>query len=124
MPTTRFAPNVVAKVDAAKSLGVRSGDTHKHTNVWVVVVNGRVLVRSWNDKPTGWFRAFRKQPLGAIVLKGKPIPARGIHVRNAALIRAVSDALAAKYPHKGSQHYIEGFREPKRKKTTLEFVPA
>jgi hypothetical protein len=119
----KFEAAVLKAVDAARSLGVRSGDTHKHTNVWVVVISGRILVRSWNDKPTGWFRAFLRKPEGIIRVGKKEVPARGKRVRNAKILNAMSAALAEKYPHKGSQHYIDGFRTAKRKATTLEFVP-
>ena len=59
-----FADGVVEALRNAKILGVRAGTEHRYTGVWVVVVDGRVFVRSWNDKPTGWFRAFRKHPMG------------------------------------------------------------
>ena len=122
----KFDPAFSKKVDAARSLGVRSGDSHKFTFVWVIVIQGRVLVRSWNDKPSGWFRAFIKQPLGAIRLGSgskREVPARGVRVRSAKLINAMSEAYAEKYPHKGSQQYVTGFRTPKRKPATMEFVP-
>jgi hypothetical protein len=35
----------------------------RYTGVWVVVVEGRAFVRSWNDKSTGWYRAFQAQRL-------------------------------------------------------------
>lgn len=92
--------------------------------MWVVVVDGRVLVRSWNDKPGGWYRAFLRDPLGAIRVGKREIPASGVRLRSAKLLDAVSDALAAKYPHKGSQQYVLGFRTQKRKAAMLEFVPA
>ena len=120
----RFEPTHLGLIDAARSLGVRSGSTHKYTRVWVVVVLGRVLVRSWNDKPTGWFRAFLREPVGTIRVGKKEIPARGRQVRGARLLNAVSVAIAAKYPHKSSQQYVVGFRTPKRKTATLEFLPS
>ena len=49
-------------------LGVRSGSEHRYTGVWAVVVERRVFVRSWNDKPTGWYRAFLSEPRGSISL--------------------------------------------------------
>ena len=121
----RFPPAFTKQVDAARSLGVRSGDSHKFTFVWVIVIDGRVLARSWNDKPSGWFRTFLKQPLGAIRLSSSKTatPARGVRVRNAKLINAMSAAYAEKYPHKGSQQYVTGFRTAKRKAATMEFVP-
>lgn len=124
MPAKRFSPEVIGQLDTAKSLGVRSGDRHKFTFIWACVVDGRLLARSWNDKPTGWFRAFLKQPVGAIRLKGKDIPARGVRVRSTRLISALSKAYAGKYEYKGAQHYVVGFRTPRRKAATMEFVPA
>ena len=34
-----------------------------------------------------------------------------------------SAAIAVKYPDTGSQQFVLGFRTPKRKATTLEFLP-
>lgn len=58
----RFTEREVDAFTAAKILGVRSGDEHRCTGAWVVVVERRVFVRSWNDKPNGWFRAFLDEP--------------------------------------------------------------
>lgn len=91
--------------------------------MWVVVVENRVLVRSWNDKPTGWFRAFKTQPAGTIQVGELEIPVRGKPVRSARLRDAVTKAYAEKYPTKGSRKWVEGFAEPARTLTTLEFVP-
>src|SRR5438046_1760394 len=52
-----FCDGVVETLARAKILGVRAGTHHRYTGVWPVVVEGRLFVRSWNDKPTGWFRA-------------------------------------------------------------------
>src|SRR5262249_48899969 len=62
----RFPGPALEELAKAKILGVRAGTEHRYTGVWVVVVEGRVFVRSWNDKPTGWYRAFQAQPLGSI----------------------------------------------------------
>lgn len=118
-----FDAKTIAKIDESRSLGVRSGDSHKFTFIWVCVIDGRVLARSWFDKPTGWFRAFLKKPTGAIRFGKTEIPAEGVRVRNAKLIKALSAAYADKYPHKGSQQYVVGFRTAKRKAATMEFVP-
>lgn len=88
-----------------------------------MVVENRVFVRSWNDKPTGWFRAFKKEPAGTIQAGELEIPVRGKPVRSARLRDAVTAAYAEKYPTKGSRKWVEGFAEPARAFTTLEFVP-
>ena len=118
-----FADTVVEAVRDAKILGVRAGTEHRHTGVWVVVVDGRVFVRSWNDKPTGWFRAFRKQPDGTIQVGGREIPVRAKLVRGARIRDAVTAAFGEKYNTKASRKWVEGFAEPARALTTLEFVP-
>lgn len=104
-------------------MGVRAGPEHRYTGVWVVVVDDRIFTRSWNDKPTGWFRAFKKQPSGTIQIGDREIPVRAKPVRSARLRDAVTAAFAEKYKTKGSQKWVEGFKEPERVLTTLEFVP-
>jgi hypothetical protein len=118
-----FADAIVEAVRNAKILGVRAGTEHRYTGVWVVVVDGRLFVRSWNDKPTGWFRAFRKQPSGTIQVGGREIPVRAKLARSVRMRDAVTAAFGEKYNTKASRKWVEGFAEPARALTTLEFVP-
>ena len=117
-----FPDDVVETLRKAKIIGVRSGTAHRYTGVWVVVVDDRVFVRSWNDKPTGWFRAFKDEPAGTLQVGDLEIPVKGKPVRSARLRDAVTAAYAEKYPTKGSKKWVEGFAEPIRLLTTLEFV--
>jgi hypothetical protein len=121
---TRFADDVIEALRAAKILGVRAGTEHRYTGVWPVVVEGRLFVRSWNDKPTGWFRAFRKEPSGTIQAAGLEIPVRAKLVRSARVREAVTAAYGEKYNTKASRKWVEGFAELTRALATLEFVPA
>jgi hypothetical protein len=123
MVVSAFSDDQIDALRAAKILGVRAGTEHRYTGVWVVVVDDRVFARSWSDKPTGWFRAFKKEPSGTIQAGKLEIPVRGKPVRSARLRDAVTTALAEKYNTKGSQKWVEGFRDPARVLTTLEFVP-
>jgi hypothetical protein len=118
-----FAAAVVEAFRGAKIIGVRAGTEHRYTGVWVVVVDDRVFVRSWNDKPTGWFRAFRKEPSGTVQFGEREIPVRAKLVGGARIRDAVTAALGEKYNTKGSQKWVEGFAEPARVLTTLELVP-
>ena len=119
-----FADEIIEAMRKAKILGVRSGAEHRYTGVWVVVVDDRIFVRSWNDKPTGWFQSFKKEPRGTIQAEGlDELPVRGKVVRSARIRDAVTTAFAEKYPTKGSRKWVEGFAEPARVLTTLEFVP-
>jgi len=120
---TRFSARRVAAFADAAILGVRSGTEHRYTGVWVVVVEDRVFVRSWNDKPTGWYRAFVDEPRGSVTLGDAEIRVRAAPVGSARIRRAVSEAYAEKYPTKGSVKWVRGFAEPDREAHTLELLP-
>jgi hypothetical protein len=119
-----FAKAVIEAFRSAKILGVRAGTEHRYTGVWVVVVDGRVFARSWNDKPTGWFQAFRKESSGMVQVGDLELPVRGKVVRSARLRDAVTVAYGEKYPTKGSRKWVEGFAEAGRVVNTIEFIPA
>ena len=119
----RFDEAIVEVAQKAKIAGVRAGTEHRYTGVWIVVVDGRLFVRSWNDKPTGWFQAFGKQPTGMLQLATLEIPVRGKPVRGSRIRDAVTEAFGEKYNTKGSQQWVKGFAEPERAVNTLEFVP-
>src|SRR5687767_1922227 len=119
MVSSSSRKTIVEAARNAKIIGVRAGTEHRYTGVWVVVVEDRIFARPWNDKPTGWFRAFRKEPKGTIQIDDLEIPVQGKPVRSARLRDAVTGGFAEKYNTKGSQKWIEGFREPERVLTTL-----
>jgi len=122
--SSTFSKKTVEDLRNAKILGVRSGTEHRYTGVWVIVVGDRVFARSWSDKPTGWFRAFRKEPVGTIQVGDREIHVRAKLVRSARMLDAITAAFGEKYNTKASQKWVEGFAEPTRVATTIEFVPA
>jgi hypothetical protein len=117
----KFPPRTLAAIDEIKYLKIRSGD-HRYINIWVVVVDGRVFVRSWNDKKTGWYRAFLKEPRGAILVDDQEIPIRALPVKSAKLNDAATAAYGQKYTTKANAQYVEGFATAERKANTLELV--
>lgn len=119
----RFSEPELETLQHLKILGVRSGTEHRYTGVWLVVVERRLFVRSWNDKPTGWYRAFRNEPRGAISLAGKDRRVQARQVRSERLRHAVTAAYATKYDTKASEKWVRGFGEEEREATTLELVP-
>jgi hypothetical protein len=48
---------------------------------------------------------------------------RAVRVKSERLRDKIEDAYAEKYPTKASQKYVKGFRTPRRRDTTTEFVP-
>ena len=119
----RFQPDDLAAFHATKYLYIRSGE-HRFIPIWVVVVEGRVIVRSWNDKPAGWYRAFLSQPLGHVRLGEREVPVRAMPLRSARLNDAADQAYALKYTTAANQKYVKGFKTARRKAATLELLPS
>jgi hypothetical protein len=120
-----FSRPLLAAIDAAKILGVRAGgrSDHRFIGIWVVVVDGGVFARSWTLKPGGWYRTFLEDPLGTIQVGERQVRVRARPVRSERLRDGVERAYAEKYPTPGSRKYVRGFRTPRRRDTTLEFMP-
>jgi hypothetical protein len=119
-----FTSAIATKVGASKILGIRAGREHRIIGIWVVVVDGRVFVRSWGHKPDGWHAAFRKNPRGVISVDGREIPVRAVPVRGERHLKGVDRAYAAKYNTPGSLRYVKDMTRGKSRSTTLELIPA
>jgi hypothetical protein len=117
--------SVVEAIDRAKILGVRAGarSEHRFIGIWAVVVDGRVFARSWTRRPDGWYRTFLEDPLGTIQVGQRRLRVRARPVRSERIRDAVEDAYASKYPTPGSKKYVRGFRSPRRREATMEFLP-
>ncbi|HJQ35746.1 MAG TPA: DUF2255 family protein [Thermoanaerobaculia bacterium] len=124
--SARFPDAVVASLRKSKILGIRAGSApHRIIGIWVVVVEGRVFVRSWSLAPRSWYRTFLEEPRGIIQIDGDEHAVRAINTRSERLKKAVDAAYAEKYNTPGSKKYVEGFRRSKRRRdTTTELVPA
>ena len=120
--TKSFPPQVLAAFVATKYLYIRAGD-HRFIRIWVVVVAGRVMVRSWNDKPGGWYRALLSAPRGHVQIDDNEVAIRAIRVRSKRLIDDATVAYGEKYTSKASAVFVKGFATARRKATTLELVP-
>ena len=119
----RFSARILAQLDEGKYLKIRAGHEHRFIWVWVVVVKGRVYIRSWNDKPMGWYRALRVEPRGAIQIGEREIAVRAKRAATERIMAAVEAAYAEKYTTPASLRYVRGFKTPRRRATTTELVP-
>jgi hypothetical protein len=123
--TRRFSRPILAAINESKVLGIRAGARcdHRFIGIWAVVVDGRVLARSWTQKPGGWYRTFLEDPLGTIQVGERQVRIRAIRARGERIRDAVERAYGDKYPTPGSARYVRGFRTPRRRATTIEFLP-
>lgn len=122
LPTKRFSREALAGFEATKYMHIRAGD-HRYIRIWVVVVAGRVIVRSWNDKPSGWYRAFLSHPRGHVKINDRDLPIHAVALRGKRLNDAADAAYAAKYTTKADAIFVKGFATASRKATTLELIP-
>ncbi len=116
----KLPDDLIRGLTGSKILGIRSGSEHRYTGVWPIVVEGRLFVRTWYDKPAGWYRAFLDEPDGFIQIDGIDIPVRARVVRSKRLRDAVTEAYRGKYNTKGSLKWVEGFAEETRALKTME----
>jgi hypothetical protein len=121
----KFSRALSAAFDESKIIGVRAGlgSSHRFTGIWVVVVAGRVFARSWTRRSDGWFAAFLDDPLGVIEIGSRRIRVRAVPAKSERVRAAVERAYAEKYSTPGSLKYVRGFRTPRRRDSTIEFVP-
>ena len=115
---------VVESIRQGKIFGIRAGlAPHRFLGLWAVTVGERVFVRTWNDKPTGWFRAFAKDRRGVLQIpSGREVPIRVRVARGERLLSAIDAAYREKYNTPGSRKYVRGFATPKRRIKTFEVV--
>ena len=119
----RFSRPVVAAIDAAMIMGIKAGTDHKFIGVWPVVVDGRVYARSWGLGAGGWYRTFLEDPKGTIQVGDRELRVRAVRARSERVRDKVEDAYKLKYHTKASQKWVRGFRTPRRREATIEFVP-
>ncbi len=119
-----FTDKILAAIRDGKILGIRAGtQPHRFIGIWVVVVDGRVFVRSWSLKPRSWYRTFLQEPRGAIMVGDLEIPVRAVRTRSERLKDAVSRAYLEKYNTPGSIKYARDLGRAKSRATTTELVP-
>src|SRR5262249_42750456 len=98
-------------------------EEHRFLGVWPVVVKGRVFARSWDQRPNGWYHVLRAERRGTIQIGEREIPVRAILTRSERLKAAVDRAYATKFTTPGALKFVRGFKLPRRRNATIEFVP-
>ena len=121
----RLSRAIVAAADATKIMGIRAGarSEHRFVGVWPIVVDDRLFARSWTSTKDGWYRTFLDDPLGTLQIGEREVRVRAKRVTGERLLDRIEDGYAEKYDTKASQKYVRGFRAPRRRATTTEFVP-
>lgn len=120
----RFVEGVLSALRDGKVLRIRAGTRpHRFIGIWVVVVEGRVFVRSWTLKAEGWQRTFMQEPRGTIEVANREIQVRAVRTRSERLKQAVDRAYLEKYQTPGSRKFARGLARPRRRATTTELLP-
>lgn len=120
----RFPAALVKSIQAGKILGIRAGvGPHRIIGIWVVVVQGRVFVRSWSLKPRSWYRTFLDDPRGVMTVGRRTVAVRAIRTRSERLKGAVDRAYLEKYSTPASLEYARDLGRKKSRDATIELVP-
>ncbi len=119
-----FTDEILTTLRREKILGIRAGRdaSHRVIGIWVVVVEGRVFVRSWSMKPRSWWRTFLEDPHGIIVIGTQEIPIHAVQTRSERLKDLVTAAYKEKYNTPGSVQYVKDMSKKKSRDTTTELV--
>jgi hypothetical protein len=126
MPSNRkFSKPVVAALTKDKIIGIRAGSgDHRFIGVWMVVVDGRLFIRSWGVKRKSWYQTFCDDPTGTIQAAGRELRVRARTSVSEKDKTAVDRAYAAKYDTPGAIKFVKGFARSKRRRdTTTELMP-
>jgi hypothetical protein len=120
-----FSKPIVSAIAKEKILGVRAGSgDHRFIGVWMVVVDGRVFIRSWGLKKQSWYTTFCEDPVGVIQAAGRELRVRAVTSLPEKTKAAVDAAYEEKYDTPGAIKYVKGFRRSKRRRdTTTELLP-
>lgn len=120
----RFPPDILTQLQKDKIIGIRAGkdSSHKVIGIWMVVVEGRVFVRSWSMKPRSWWRTFLENPYGMMTVGTKEFSIRAIQTRSERIKDLVSAAYKEKYNTPGSVQFVKDMSRKKSRDTTTELV--
>jgi hypothetical protein len=120
----RFSKPLLEALRDGKTVRIRAGTRHRFIGIWVVVVHGRLFVRSWSVKARSWYRTFLKDPRGFIQVGNRAIPVRAVRTRSARLKAAVDRAYVKKYATPWEVRFAKDLASPKSRATTIELRPA
>jgi len=120
----RFSPAVLEALRSGQILGLRAGTApHRFIGLWMVVVQGRLFVRSWSLKPRSWYHTFLEDPTGVIQVGARRIRVRAVRTRSERVKDAVDRAYLEKYDTPGALKFARDLGRPKSRATTTELVP-
>lgn len=123
-PPSRFPAAIVDAIRKDRILGMQAGSGgHRPIGIWVVVVEGRIFVRSWDLRPGGWNDTLRRERRGTMTIGRKRVPFRAVLTRSETRKKAVDRAYREKYSTAADAKYVRGLSQPRRRSTTIELAP-
>ena len=96
-------------------------DREAFLHIWIVEVNDRLFVRSWNKNPKSWFTDFIKTGVGQIKYNEKIINVKGKKLpKEDETNLLIDDAYLNKYNQEINIKYAEGISRPEYADYTME----
>ncbi len=123
-PRSRFSAGLIDALGRAKIIGLRVGlSPHRSIGLWVVVVQGRVFVRSWGATRTDGFRNPWTNLPEYLTIGSRRLRVRLIRTRSDQLKTAVDLAYREKYKTPGSARFVRDMARVRSRDSTTELVP-
>lgn len=96
-------------------------DRETFLHIWIVEVNDRLFVRSWNKSPKSWFTDFIKTGVGQIKYGEKIINVKGEKLpKDDETNLLINDEYLNKYNQERNIKYARGISQPEYADYTME----
>lgn len=121
-----FSTAFLQCISETQITSVRAGkDRNKFTGIWMVEAEGRIFARSYNLSDRSWYTSFLNGDEGDIKCGKDIITVKGIKPADLdAIAEKITKAYEKKYLIKAfNKKWLDGFAEPERVESTMEFIP-
>lgn len=97
-PMTVASEKIIEAVSSSHCCGIRVGETHDFTDIWVVVAKGRLFCRQYSFSKNSWASALKNGSNAYLHVDGEVFKIRGcIPVDIDDILPAVNHAYIEKY---------------------------
>ncbi|MFD3001612.1 DUF2255 family protein [Pontibacter toksunensis] len=120
-----FDQAVLDFINKHNLIGIKAGKNRDtFLQIWMVVVDRRVLARSWGLKERSWFNSFLQDPHGQIQCGDRTVAIKArVQEGDEELQERISQAYLRKYDKGENSFYEHGIIRPEHVAKTMEFLP-
>lgn len=112
---------IISTFHQSEYIGISAGkESHSYLQIWGVVVNNQMLIRSWKNSENSWFHVLKATWVGTLQLGNETFPFSSKLVRDETLIDAIDRVYLDKYERYPS--YAKDMVSTDSRDTTTEII--